>query len=106
MLVADTDTVADFELDEDEIATAYLPSSLFDLILGMNSNKETSVIFAIYEQSFLLPVMQQPAEEDMLTVVGTPVLAASVTNQTFDNLSEPVILLLRLNRSVSCMDLH
>ena len=104
MLVADTDIAAGFELDEDEFATAFLPSSLFDLILEMNSNEEISVIFTIYEQSFLLPVMQQLAEEDMDTVVGTPVLAASVANETFDNLSEPVILLLQLNGRVSCIE--
>ena len=106
MLDANTDTVADFELDENEIATAFLPSSLFDLILMMNSNEEISVIFAVYEQSSLLPVVQQPAENGMETVVGTPVLAASVANQTFDNLPEPVTLLLRLNSNVSCMDPH
>ena len=104
MLGATIDWEVDRELDEDMIATTFLPGSLFNLILARNSSAEISVIFAVYENSSLLPVVQQPAENGMETVVGTPVLAASVANHTINNLSEPVTLLLRLNDNVSCMD--
>ncbi len=92
-LSAETNTTSDEDLGQGEIATCFLPSSLFLLI---PADENVSVIFAVYEQSTLLPVLQQ----DSATEVGTPILAATVAGQTFDNLTDPITLIFRLTIQV------
>ena len=85
-------------LSENETAAAFLPPSLFQSITDLNS---IGSFFAVYSSGVLFPIA------NVTTVVGTPVLAATVgSGLNFSNLAEPVRVLLRLNElevSDKCM---
>ena len=76
-------------LSENETAAAFLPASLFRSITDLNS---IGSFFAVYDTGVLFPIT------NATTVVGTPVLAATVgSGLNFSDLTEPVRILLRLN---------
>ena len=93
-------------LAPEEIATAFLSSSLFE---QFESDAEVGIFFSLYESSSLFPIARETdspttaeSEDDggIMSQVGSPVVAATVSagGQTeFRNLSDPVIVVLRLN---------
>ena len=83
-----------------ETAAAFLPASLFQLITNQDS---VAIFFAVYDTGVLFPItngteLVQRTNASVTTVVGSPVLAASVgPGLNFNGLVEPVRILLRLN---------
>ena len=87
-------------LSEDETAAAYLPGSLFGSVTG---REDLGIFFAVYDVGVLFPIandtqMYQDTAASVTTVVGSPVLAATVgPGLNFTGLEEPVRILLRMN---------
>jgi len=90
-------------LNASETAAAFLPASLFQLI---TDRVVVGLFFAVYNTGVLFPIendMETIAERNssIRTVVGSPVLAATVgPGLNFVELAEPVRVLLRLNEKV------
>ena len=94
-------------LAPEEIATAFLSPSLFEQF--ESDTGEVGIFFSLYESSSLFPIATETdssttveSEDDggIMSQVGSPVVAATVSvgGQTeFRNLSDPVIVVLRLN---------
>ncbi len=101
-----TTPIAGQDLDLEQVVGAViLPESLLQLILTENATEEVSAIFTFYRQSNLFPVTRQPTRaEGLETVVCSPVLGASVANQTVADLSDPVTIILELKeKNVRCI---
>lgn len=83
-------------------AAISLPASLFQMITGRNN---VSVFFALYDTPILFPVNggnSISSDGSVQTEVGSSVLAATVgPDINFLNLTEPVIIVLRLQASTS-----
>ena len=77
-------------LENNQSALISLPTSLFGL-LGVES---VGVFFTFYEGPVLFPLGNGTGNED--TIVGTPVIGATVANQSLVNLLDPIVILLRL----------
>ena len=89
-------------LNQQEVAAIRLPASLFQDITDNRTN--VGVFFAVYSVSYLFPVQQDPANENITkrTVVGSRILASTVgPGLDFSNLTEPVSIVLRLVTDVS-----
>ena len=84
----------------EETAAVFLPASLFQLITNLDN---IGNFFAVYETGALFPIrnatkINQETNDSVTTVVGSPVLAATVGPRlNFSGLDEPVRILLRLN---------
>ena len=87
-------------LNEEETAAAFLPPSLFQSI---TNHGNIGSFYAVYNTGVLFPIAKTaPTDQEMntsvITVVGSPVLAATIgLRQNFRGLTEPVRILLRLN---------
>ena len=87
-------------LSENETAAAFLPPSLFQSITDRNS---TGIFFAVYDTGVLFPITNatevvERTNTSVTTVVGSPVLAATVgPGLNFNGLVDPVVISLRLN---------
>ena len=87
-------------LNEDEMAAAFLPASLFQSIANRDN---IGSFYAVYNTGVLFPIakaaqIDQGMNTSFTTVVGSPVFAATVgLRQRFSGLTEPVRILLRLN---------
>ena len=87
-------------LSEDETAAAFLPASLFGSVTGRD---DLGIFFAVYNIGVLFPIandtqMHQDTDASVTTVVGSPVLVATVgPGLNFTGLEEPVRILLRMN---------
>jgi hypothetical protein len=77
------------------IPTISLPGTVFERINDTNS---TGLVFTLYEESTLFPVRNSTNNSATRTVVGTRIIAATIAqrNTSFEDLSEPVIILLPL----------
>ena len=89
-LETETGTGNPNNLQNEEIASVFLPPELFDLLEDVD---EVGLIFAVYENAALFPLPEGSSEND---TIGSPVLGASVAGRTFVALEEPVIILLHL----------
>ena len=87
-------TVLEGGLSDDSIALISLPSSLIALV----ETEDVNVIFTYYDTPTLFPL---PREARSNLTVGSAVIGAIVANHSFVNLSEPVVILLRLLEFVS-----
>ena len=91
------------------IPTISLPGSVFERINDTNS---IGLVFTLYGESTLFPVRNGTNNSATMTVVGSRIIAASVAqrNTTFEDLSEPVIILLPLEIgdevSVECSNIN
>ena len=87
-------------ITRNETAAAFLPASLFQLITNQDS---VAIFFAVYDTGVLFPItnameLVQRTNASVTTVVGSPVLAATVgPGLNFSVLMEPVRISLRLN---------
>ena len=87
-------------ITRNETAAAFLPASLFQLITNQDS---VAMFFAVYDTGVLFPItnateLVQRTNASVTTVVGSPVLAATVgPGLNFSVLMEPVRISLRLN---------
>ena len=85
-------------LNESETAAVFLPPSLFQSI-----DTSVGIVFAVYNTGALFPItnatqQDQGKNASITTVVGSPVLAVTIgSGLNFNNLTEPVRILLRLN---------
>ena len=77
------------QLDSNEIATVYLPPGLFEDL----EEQDAGIIFAVYDDGILFPI----GRGGEMAVVGTPVASATVAGETFDDLEDNVLIILRLN---------
>ena len=90
-------------LSAGETAAAFLPASLFQLITGQD---DVGIFFALYDTGVLFPITNNTqtnleTNSFITTVVGSPVLAATVgPGLSFFDLDEPVRILLRLNEEL------
>lgn len=77
------------------IPTISLPGTLFERINDIN---RTGLVFTLYGESTLFPVRNSTNNSATRTVVGSRIIAANVAqrNTTFEDLSEPVVILLPL----------
>ena len=94
-------------LAPEEVANAFLSPPLFERF--KSDTGESGIFFSLYESSSLFPIARESdspttaeSEDDggIMSQVGSPVVAATVSagGQTeFRNLSDPVIVVLRLN---------
>ena len=94
-------------LNENETAAAFLPASLFQLIT--DGRDEVGLFFALYSTAELFPITNDVqrvsgTNETITTIVASPVLGATVgPGLSFNDLAEPVRILLRLNEvEVGC----
>ena len=87
----------------DETAAVFLPAPLFQSTTG-HDNISVGMFFAVYDTGALFPItnateINQETNSSSTTVVGSPVLAATVgSGLDFNGLAEPVRILLRLNQ--------
>ena len=76
-----------------------LPPSLFMQISETDANS-TGLVFTVYRRSTLFPVGRKTSSNSMagtITEVGTNIIAASVGRDAeFENLRDPVMIILRL----------
>ena len=88
----------------EEIATAFLPPSLFEPFVS--DAEGVGIFFSLYESPSLLPIARESdspttaGDGGAMSQVGSPVVGASVSagGQTeFRDLRDPVIVVLRLN---------
>ena len=90
----------DSTLGPDEIASGFLPLSLFDLF---DSNEESvPIVFAVLRSGSLFSIEGNQGNVDNLeTSVGSPVVSLTAgSNRTFRNLPEPVIVNVRIQVQV------
>ena len=81
-------------LNEEETAAAFLPASLFRNITNLEN---IGSFYAVYNMGTLFPITDT-AQGSAATVVGSPVLAATIgSGLNFSGLVDPVRILLRLN---------
>ena len=98
-----TGTTNPITLSASETAAAFLPASLFQLITDRDA---VGIFFAVYDAGVLFPITNdtqrnQETNSSITTVVGSPVLAATVgPGLNFVGLAEPVRILLRLNEEL------
>ena len=97
LLLTSGDQVEPGELPAQFDAAISLPASLFGRI---NDRLNVGVFFAYYETTILFPVAGESDGSSLprfTTVVGSDIIAATVgPGLSFQNLDEPVIILLRL----------
>ena len=91
-LNVDTDERVEVGLLPEQVASAILPATIFNQIRNLE-DEAIGVFFSLYEESSLFPIADPPYN----TRIGSPVVAATVAGRTFTDLSEPVIVLVRLN---------
>ena len=81
-------------------AATSLPASLFQSVTDL---RRVGMFFVVYNTGALFPITNateqvQETNATITTVVGSPVLSATVASgQNFSNLTEPVRILLRLH---------
>ena len=98
-----TGTTNPITLSASETAAAFLPASLFQLITDRDA---VGIFFAVYDAGVLFPITNdtqrnQETNSSITSVVGSPVLAATVgPGLNFTGLVEPVRILLRLNEEL------
>ena len=79
----------------DETAAVFLPAHLFQSITNRTN---VGIFFNVYGTGVLFPITKE-TNASTTTVVGSPVLAATVgSGLNFKNLAEPVTIMLRLNQ--------
>ena len=79
----------------DETAAVFLPAPLFQSI---KNRTNVGIFFNVYDTGVLFPITEE-TNASTKTVVGSPVLAATVgSGQDFNGLAEPVTIMLRLNQ--------
>lgn len=90
--------------------TISLPGSVFERISDTNT---TGLVFTLYGESTLFPTRNRTNNSSAtMTVVGSQIIAANIAqrNTTFEDLSEPIIVLLPLEIgdkvSVECSYMH
>ena len=96
----DTELGSNDGLAEDQIASGFLPPSLFDL-LGSNENytENVPILLAILRTGSLFTIdnNQQDTAAGFNTTVGSPVVSLTAgVDQTFTNLQDPVIINIRV----------
>ena len=86
----------DSGLAEDEIASGFLPLSLFQLI--DSEDMFIPVVLAVFRTGSLFSIEGNQGEnEDLETSVGSPVVSLTAgVNQTLKNLTDPVIVNVRI----------
>ena len=78
-----------------DTAAVFLPAPLFQSITNRTN---VGIFFNVYDTGVLFPITKE-TNASTTTVVGSPVLAATVGfGQNFNGLAEPVTILLRLNQ--------
>ena len=104
ILISVTGDFLNVTLAPEEIGLALLPPSLFETL----SDDEIGLFFLLYESAAFFPVAGVSNTNGITTVIGSPVIAATVVSEeqtSFPDLSEPVIIAVRLNpvpEGVSC----
>ncbi len=80
------------------IPTISVPGTVFERINDTNS---TGLVFTLYEEPTLFPVRNSTNNSATRTVVGSRIIAATIAerNTSFEDLSEPVVILLPLEIS-------
>ena len=79
----------------DETAAVFLPAPLFQSITNRTN---VGIFFNVYDTGVLFPIPKE-TNASTTTVVGSPVLAATVgSGLNFNGLAEPVTIMLRLNQ--------
>ena len=82
-------------LDAEETAAVFLPAPLFQSITNRTN---VGIFFNVYDTGVLFPITKE-TNASIKTVVGSPVLAATVgSGLDFKGLAEPVTIMLRLNQ--------
>ena len=87
-------------LAPDQIASGFLPGSLFELIESkeLSSGKPIPVLIAVLKTGQLFSIENNQRDVgDRETTVGSPVVSLTVgVNQTFTNLLDPIIVNVRI----------
>ena len=90
----------DDELADDQIASGFLPLSLFDVVaLNEDYTEDVPIVLAILRTGSLFSIEnnQQGTAAGFNTTVGSPVVSLIVgVNQTFTDLPDPVIVNVRI----------
>ena len=90
-------------LAPDQIASGFLPLPLFQLAGSKQEDGEpVPVVFTILRNGSLFSIERnQGTNEDVNTTVGSPVVSLTVgLNKTFTNLTDPVIINVRIQVEV------
>ena len=90
-------------LAPDQIASGFLPLSLFELAgLKQEDGEPVPVVFAILRNGSLFSIERnQGRNEGVSTAVGSPVVSLTVgLSKTFTNLPDPVIINVRIQVEV------
>ena len=97
-------------LQQGEVVAVMLPPSLFLQITQQqndtNSNAAgaTGIVFTFYDSAVLFPLgngTNSSDNDDILIMVGTPVIGADIAGLEVIELAEPFTILLRLNNEVT-----
>ena len=87
-----TDTETE-DLSTDQSALIALPAILFEEI----NATDVGIFFTFYERPVLFPLRGNlTVEVNVTRAIGTTVIGATVAGQIFANLSEPIVIILRL----------
>lgn len=85
-------------LASEEVASGFLPQSLFDLI---SDQKDTvNIVFSVFLMGNLFSLDEEESSSGFSSQVGSPVVSMFVPGQTFSNLEEPVTVTVRISVEV------
>ena len=85
-------------LASEEVASGFLPQSLFDLI---SDQKDTvNIVFSVFLMGNLFSLDEEESSSGFSSQVGSPVVSMFVPGQTFQNLEEPVTVTVRISAEV------
>lgn len=85
-------------LASEEVASGFLPQSLFDLI---SDQKDTvNIVFSVFLMGNLFSLDEEESSSGFSSQVGSPVVSMFVPGQTFSNLEEPVTVTVRVSVEV------
>ena len=95
---------SDNTLAPDQIASGFLPESLFKLIESMKSGEPIPLVLAVLRTGQLFTIENNQRDvEGLETSVGSPVVSLTVgVEQTFTDLSDPVVVNVRIQVEVQC----
>ena len=88
----------DSGLDPGQVASAFLPKSLFTLI---SDQKELiPIVFSVFVRSNLFTMEEEERSDGQRVQVGSPVVSMAVPNQQFQDLHDPVTVVVRITVEV------
>lgn len=89
-------------LASEEVASGFLPESLFDLIRDQVDT--VSLVFSVFRMGDLFSLDEGESSSGFMSQVGSPVVSMAVPGKIFQNLEEPITVTVRISVEVHKRD--